>query len=142
MTQPAQLPIVGDMQFTEVQKGSLIDYWRDVERSTGVIINFGERLDAIAEENGTTVTLSYRSSAFSRAKPKNRQRVEEMAAAGRLRVLFSSNVKSIREDVVHIAYEGRLEEIANDVIVISAGRHPAKCLSQNDWYSGRDEMGN
>ena len=31
MTQPANLPIVGKMKFTEVQKETLIDYWREVE---------------------------------------------------------------------------------------------------------------
>ncbi|MDH3469272.1 MAG: NAD(P)-binding domain-containing protein, partial [Gammaproteobacteria bacterium] len=80
-----------------------------------------EAATTIAEEPGTTVTLSYRSDAFSRAKPKNRQRVEEMAASGRLRVLFSSNVKAIRDGVVEIAHDDKLEEIANDAIVVSAG---------------------
>jgi NADH dehydrogenase FAD-containing subunit len=44
-----------------------------------------------------------------------------MEASGRLRVLFSSNVKSIREGAVEIAYEDKLEEIANDAVVVSAG---------------------
>lgn len=197
MTQPAVLPIVGKMRFKEVQKEELIGFWREVERKTGIIINYGENVVAvkpapnggfvvktskrnyntrtvllaigrrgtprklgvpgedmskvvyrvidpaqhrnqhvlvvgggdsaleaattIAEEPGTTVTLSYRSGAFSRAKPKNRQRVEEMSAAGRLRVLFSSSVKSIREGVVHIATDDRLEEIENDAVIVSAG---------------------
>ena len=80
-----------------------------------------EAATTIAEEPGTTVTLSYRSEAFSRAKPKNRQRVDEMAAAGRLRVLYSSNVKTIREDVVEITHSDTLEEIPNDAVVVSAG---------------------
>lgn len=197
MTQPAILPIVGKMDFKEVQKEELIEYWREVEQNTGIAINYGENVEAvepapnggfvvktskrnyntrtvllsigrrgsprklgvpgeelskvvyrvidpaqhrdqhvlvvgggdsaleaattIAEEPGTTVTLSYRSDAFSRAKPKNRQRVEEMAAAGRLRVLFSSNVKAIGDGVVEIAHDDTLEEIANDAVVVSAG---------------------
>ncbi|MGB5489367.1 MAG: NAD(P)-binding domain-containing protein [Woeseiaceae bacterium] len=197
MTQPAVLPIVGKMSFKEVQKEELIDFWREVEKKTGIVISYSENVEAvepapnggfvvktskrnyntrtvllaigrrgsprklgvpgeemtkvvyrvidpaqhknqhvlvvgggdsaleaattIAEEPGTTVTLSYRSGAFSRAKPKNRQRVEEMEASGRLRVLFSSNVKSIREGAVEIAYEDKLEEIANDAVVVSAG---------------------
>lgn len=197
MTQPAQLPIVGEMRFTEVQKESLIDYWREVERSTGIIINYGERVDAItaapdggftvktskqdyntravlltigrrgtprklgvpgeqlekvvyrvidaeqyrnqqvlvvgggdsaleaaasiAEIAGTTVTLSYRSSAFSRAKPKNRQRVDALAAAGRLRVMFNSNVKAIDNSTVDIEIDGSVEKILNDAVVVSAG---------------------
>ena len=44
-----------------------------------------------------------------------------MSTAGRLRVLFSSNVKSIREGKVEIATEDRVEVIANDAVVVSAG---------------------
>lgn len=80
-----------------------------------------EAATTIAEEPGTTVTLSYRSDAFSRAKPKNRQRVDEMSAAGHLRVMLSSNVKAIGESVVEIATDDRVEEIENDAVVVSAG---------------------
>lgn len=197
MTQPAVLPVVGKMHFKEVQKEELIEFWRDVEKKTGISINYGENVEAvepapnggfvvktskrnyntrtvllaigrrgtprklgvpgeemskvvyrvidpaqhrnqhvlvvgggdsaleaattIAEEPGTTVTLSYRSEAFSRAKPRNRQRVEDMAATGRLRVLFSSNVKAIFEDRVQLEQGGSLEEIQNDAVVVSAG---------------------
>jgi len=197
MTQPAVLPIVGKMAFKEVQKETLIDYWREVEEKTGIDINYNERVDAIeagpnggfvvttskrkfdtrsvlltigrrgtprklgvpgeemdkvvyrvidpqqyrqqnvlvvgggdsaleaatsiAAEPGTTVTLSYRSAAFSRAKPKNRELVDQMSAAGRLRVLFNSNVKSINEGAVEIALEDKTEKIANDAVVVSAG---------------------
>jgi len=197
MTQPAVLPIVGKMNFKEVQKEELIDYWREVEKRTGIVINYDENVGAIepapnggfvvktskrnyntravllaigrrgsprklgvpgeemskvvyrvidpgqhrnqhvlvvgggdsaleaattiAAEPGTTVTLSYRSAAFSRAKPKNRARVDQMSAGGRLRVLFSSNVKSIREGVVEIASEDSVQEIPNDAVVVSAG---------------------
>lgn len=197
MTQPAVLPIVGKMRFKEVQKEELIDYWREVEQSTGITINYNENVEAIeaapnggfvvktsrrnynartvlltigrrgtprklgvpgeemakvvyrvidpqqyrnqnvlvvgggdsaleaatsiAAEAGTTVTLSYRSEAFSRAKPKNRQLVDEMSAAGRLRVMFISNVKSIREGAVEMETDGSVEEIPNDAVVVSAG---------------------
>lgn len=80
-----------------------------------------EAATSIAAESGTTVTLSYRSAGFSRAKPKNCDLVDEMAAAGRLRVLFSSNVKSIRDGAVEIDTDGSIEEIPNDAVVISAG---------------------
>jgi len=80
-----------------------------------------EAATSIAAEDGTTVTLSYRSGAFSRAKPKNRQLVEEMAAKGRLRVLFSSTVKSISEGAVEIAVGDKVGSIANDAVVVSAG---------------------
>jgi thioredoxin reductase/Pyruvate/2-oxoacid:ferredoxin oxidoreductase delta subunit len=197
MTQPAILPIIGKMQFKEVQKETLIDYWKDIEQKTGTQISYNERVDSIdalpaggfavktnkrdlnartvlltigrrgtprklgvpgeemdkvvyrvidaqqhrqqrvlvvgggdsaleaattiAAEQGTTVTLSYRSPAFSRAKPKNRALVEKMEAAGKIRVLFNSNVKSILDGAVTIDVSGQVETIPNDAVVVSAG---------------------
>lgn len=197
MTQPAILPIVGKVKFTEVRKEALIAFWSEVEKQTHVDISYDERVDAIepgpkggfmvttskntydtrtvllcigrrgtprklgvpgeemdkvvyrvidpaqyrnqhvlvvgggdsaleaatsiAAEAGTTVTLSYRSAAFSRAKPKNRQLVEDMQAQGRLRVLFSSNVKQIVDGAVEIEVNDKVGSIANDAIVVSAG---------------------
>ncbi len=80
-----------------------------------------EAATTIAEEPGTTVTLSYRSGAFTRAKQKNRERVDEMVAAGKLRVLLNSNVASIGEKDVAISCDGATETIPNDAVVISAG---------------------
>ena len=197
MTQPANLPIVGKMRFREVQKETLIDFFAEVEKKTGIVINYGEQVEqieaapnggyavrtnrrvyntravllaigrrgtprklevpgedrnkvvyrvidpehyrnlhvlvvgggdsaleaatTIAAEPGTTVTLSYRSGAFTRAKQKNRERVVEMAAAGKLRVLLNSNVASIGEKDVAIDCGGNVETIPNDAVVISAG---------------------
>jgi len=67
------------------------------------------------------VTLSYRSGAFSRAKPKNREKVEAMVADKRLRVLFSSNVKAIRDQDVVIEVGDRTGKLKNDAVIISAG---------------------
>lgn len=76
---------------------------------------------SIAEENGTTVTLSYRSKSFSRAKEKNRQKVDHAVGQGRLKVLFESNVVEIREKSVSIDQLGKIIEIPNDGVVVSAG---------------------
>ncbi|MDH3266214.1 MAG: NAD(P)-binding domain-containing protein [Gammaproteobacteria bacterium] len=80
-----------------------------------------EAATSIAEEPGTTVTLSYRSAAFSRAKPKNREKVEAMVAEKRLRVLFNSNVKAIRDQDVVIDVGDRVGKLKNDTVIISAG---------------------
>jgi thioredoxin reductase (NADPH) len=76
---------------------------------------------SIAEEPGTTVTLSYRSPSFSRAKEKNRTRVEAMVKAGKLNVLLTSNVKTIHTDRVDIDQEGKLHSLQNDAVIVCAG---------------------
>ena len=196
MTQPAELPIVGKMNFTETTKEKLLEYWQSIvqetqlgvsyeERVTGVtttgngfsvvttkreyetravLLTIGRRgtprqlgvpgeelskvvyrlidpeqyqgmkvlivgggdsaLEAahsIADEPGTEVTLSYRSSAFTRAKPKNREKVDARAREGRLQVLFNSNVKAISEDSVLIEQEGTPIPMDNDAVIVSAG---------------------
>ena len=80
-----------------------------------------EAATSIAAESGTNVTLSYRSGAFNRAKQKNRDKVDAAVAAGRLRVLFSSNVKEIHSDKVAIAVGEKLGTIKNDAVIVSAG---------------------
>lgn len=197
MTQPAVLPIVGPMRFKEVQKETLIEFWRNVERKAELIISYGESVESIdaaggggfivktnkksyntrtvmlaigrrgsprklgvpgeeqskvvyrvidpsqhrnqhvlvvgggdsaleaattiAAEPGTTVTLSYRSESFSRAKPKNRDLVQQMSSAGQLRVMFSSNVKTIAVNEVTIDVGGSEETLQNDAVIVSAG---------------------
>jgi thioredoxin reductase len=80
-----------------------------------------EAATSIAEEQDTVVTLSYRSAAFSRAKQKNRDKVEAMQNSGTVRVLLKSNVKQIDAESVSIALENSVEEIQNDSVIISAG---------------------
>ena len=196
MTSPVTLPIVGKMKFKETTKEELLQFWRGVESSTGLKVNYDERLDklehrgnhfeaettkgrylaravlltigrrgtprklgvpgeelpkvtyrlvdpaqyagthllivgggdsaiesavSLSEQPGTTVTLSHRSESFSRAKRKNRQRIADAAAAGRVRVLFESKVKSIDSTHVELSHQGRTERIQNDVVIVNAG---------------------
>lgn len=80
-----------------------------------------EAAGSIAEEEGTTVTLSYRSEAFSRAKPKNRQRVDRMSADGTMKVMLKSKVKKIGTDTITVEWEGKSHEIRNDAVIVCAG---------------------
>lgn len=75
----------------------------------------------LADEN--RVTLSYRSSAFSRLKPRNKLAIEEMIAAGKLKVLLNSNLMSIEEKFVNIKIDGNEEiiKLGNDLVYIFAG---------------------
>jgi thioredoxin reductase/ferredoxin len=196
MTEPATLPLIGKIQFGEVSKERLLEFWRKTARQTGLKVNYAERVEAVvrhgsgfevrttrrsyptrsvllaigrrgtprtlgvdgedqtkvvyrlvdaeqyrgrhvlvvgggdsaleaagavAEQPGATVTLSHRSAAFSRAKLKNRERVETVRQSGRLRVLLHSSVKSIGRETVDIEHAGKLLRIRNDAVVICAG---------------------
>jgi thioredoxin reductase/Pyruvate/2-oxoacid:ferredoxin oxidoreductase delta subunit len=76
---------------------------------------------SIANEAGTTVTLSYRSEAFSRAKEKNRTKVNKAQKEGKLNVLMSSNVKEITDDKVVIIANDEKISINNDAVIVCAG---------------------
>ncbi|WP_316226496.1 NAD(P)-binding domain-containing protein [Bradyrhizobium sp. SZCCHNS3052] len=76
---------------------------------------------SIADEPGTTVTLSHRSESFGRAKLKNRQRTEAAAQSGRLRVIYNSSVKRIGDDDVEIDANGSTSTIRNDAVIVCVG---------------------
>lgn len=76
---------------------------------------------SIAAEKDTTVTLSYRGDAFSRAKEKNRVEVEKAETAGRLNVLLNSNVQAIEQDHVEIDRAGETIRLSNDDVIVCAG---------------------
>lgn len=80
-----------------------------------------EAATSIAEQPDTTVTLSYRSGAFSRAAEENRNKVAAQEQQGRLRVLLNSNVKEIGEDNAIIEQQGEVFNIPNQAVIISAG---------------------
>jgi thioredoxin reductase/NAD-dependent dihydropyrimidine dehydrogenase PreA subunit len=76
---------------------------------------------ALAEQPGTEVTLSYRGEAFSRVKPKNRQRVEAAAHDGRLALRLGSNVRRIDPQEVQLDVGGALKTLRNDAVIVCAG---------------------
>lgn len=196
MTQPAKLPIVGQVNFREVSKEKLLDFWRDIEATQNLNIRYRDRVEAvaktpegfeiksqsgkvtsraillaigrrgtprrlgvpgedqkkvvyqlidpeqfagqhvlvvgggdsaleaatsIAEQPGTTVTLSYRSDAFGRAKSKNRDKVAAQSASGRLTVMLKSQVKAIGEGSVDMAFNGAVNTLPNDAVIVCAG---------------------
>jgi thioredoxin reductase/Fe-S-cluster-containing hydrogenase component 2 len=76
---------------------------------------------ACADEPGTTVTLSYRSEAFSRVKQKNRELVQRAESARKLKVILSSNVEEISADTVSLDQGGKKLKIRNDAVLVCAG---------------------
>jgi thioredoxin reductase/ferredoxin len=196
MTAPATLSLIGKVKFKEVSKEKLLAFWQNAAKKTGLKINYGERVEgiaqtgdgfevattrrayrtrsvllavgrrgtprrldvpgedqtkvvyrlidpqqyrgrhvlvvgggdsaleaaaSIAEEKGTTVTLSHRSEAFSRAKLKNRQRVEAAQNSGRLKVLLRSSIKRIGTNDVEVEQAGKRTTIRNDAVIVCAG---------------------
>jgi thioredoxin reductase len=75
----------------------------------------------LADEPGTSALLSYRSDAFSRAKQKNREKVDAAVAEGKLRVLLKSRVEEITRTHVRIEADGGIESIENDAVIVCAG---------------------
>ncbi|BBB26746.1 NAD(P)-binding domain-containing protein [Amphritea japonica] len=197
MTAPAKLPIVGEFQFKETTKEKLIEFWSEVERKTGLKVNYKERVDhidhlpeggfevttnksvyrtravllaigrrgtprklgvpgedqhkvvyrlvdpaqyqgkhvlivgggdsaleaatSIADEPGTTVTLSYRSGAFGRAKEKNRRKVDAAVESGRLNLMLSSTISEVLESEVVLNQNNEHYRIPNDGVIVCAG---------------------
>jgi thioredoxin reductase len=80
-----------------------------------------EAAASVAENGGRQVTLSYRGDAFSRAKPRNRERIAAAARSGRLQVLLESQVRRIGSASVVLAFQGRELELANDAVIVSVG---------------------
>jgi thioredoxin reductase/ferredoxin len=80
-----------------------------------------EAAATLAEGNAGRVTLSYRGDTFSRAKPRNRERVEAARRAGRLDVLFNSEVQSVTPRAVLVRHGAQLAELPNDAVIVSVG---------------------
>lgn len=76
---------------------------------------------SIAEQPGTTVTLSYRSEAFGRGKKKNRDRLQALQENKRIKVMLKSTVKQVETDKVRLNYDGKEVVLSNDSIIVCAG---------------------
>lgn len=70
------------------------------------------------------VILSYRGDAFSRIKPKNREKIEEAVQKGFVDVRLNTNLTSISGDVVSLQEgqdRGEAVSVKNDLVYIFAG---------------------
>ncbi len=196
MTEPARLPMVGDVRFGEVDKETLMAFWRKVEADSGINVHYRERMQeiersgdgfllkttrnryavrcvllaigrrgtprrlnvpgeelpkvvytltdpeqyagkrvlvvgggdsaleaahALAGQPGTQVTVSYRGSAFNRARRRNRDRTSALAAEGVLQLLLDSELTAIAEGTVTVCRHGDDLHLPNDAVIICAG---------------------
>jgi thioredoxin reductase len=93
-----------------------------------------EAAAALAEQPGNTVTLSYRKAGFFRLKQRNEENVARCVRDGRIRALFSTQVRCISADSVTLAFvedatgdgrsPAREETVPNDTVFIFAGGDP------------------
>ena len=119
---PRKLGVPGEEQTKVVYR--LIDPAQYRNQHVLVVGGGDSALEAavsISEEEGTTVSISYRSEAFSRAKEKNRIKIADAEKAGRLRVLMKSTVKHIEQDQVVINTDDDELCIDNNAIIVCAG---------------------
>ncbi len=123
MGTPRKLDVAGEDQAKVVYR--LVDPEQYREHHVLVVGGGDSALEAaisIAEQPGTTVTLSYRSEAFGRVKPKNRDRLQEAETAKRLTVQLKSSVKEIGVDTVKIELADKsIVELPNGAIIVCAG---------------------
>lgn len=76
---------------------------------------------AVSKGGRNRVTLAHRSTEFSRLRERNRQRLEEAEATGRVRILRKSEAVEIRENSVRLSVAGEERELPNDYVFILAG---------------------
>jgi thioredoxin reductase len=50
MTAPATVPLVGKIDLRHTSKEALLEFWREIERKTGVKVNYRERVEDIVRE--------------------------------------------------------------------------------------------
>ena len=79
----------------------------------------------LANQAGTTVTLSYRGTEFARVKERNRAKLEAAVRTGRVAVRLESEVREIRPDVVVLEHQGRPHLEPNDHVFIRIGGEAA-----------------
>jgi len=78
----------------------------------------------LARQEGNTVTISYRKEKFFRIKSRNEQRLNELLAKKKLRVIYNSQVEEIGEESVVLQTEDGRKVLKNDFVFIFAGGVP------------------
>ena len=76
---------------------------------------------ACSKYSSGNVTLCYRGTGFSRAKRKNREAIDQLAASGDVTLLLSTVVKGITSQAVVIDMNGKKKTLPNDHVIVCAG---------------------
>jgi pSer/pThr/pTyr-binding forkhead associated (FHA) protein/thioredoxin reductase/NAD-dependent dihydropyrimidine dehydrogenase PreA subunit len=104
----------------------------DFKRQKVLVVGGGdsaiEAAVALAKQEGTAVTLSYRRGEFARIKQKNADALAEQERAGRVTIIFYSNVTAIAEKTVTLKIGEESRVLDNDAIFALIGGDPP-----NEW---------
>jgi len=97
---------------------------------------------ALGSQPGNMTTLSYRRAEFVRLKERNEQRIKEYVEAGKVRVVFNSNVVEIKPDAVILQESEKAHHIPNDhVFVLVGGELPNEFLKKTGVKFRTSEVG-
>lgn len=72
-------------------------------------------------EVGAKVHLAHRGDTFDRIKPKNQERLDASAKAGKVTILFKAQAKQIAPEVVALEVGGAAQQLQNDYVLVFAG---------------------
>ncbi len=75
----------------------------------------------LANQEGTAVTLAYRGDAFTRIKERNQAKIDQAVASARVRVLFQTVVREIRNELVVLDSAGESTILPNDDVIVRIG---------------------
>ena len=78
----------------------------------------------LANQPGTTVTMSYRGDKFARVKDRLMEKIDRATASGRVTLLWKSTVREIRQDTVVLDCEGAPKILPNDDVIVRIGGEP------------------
>jgi thioredoxin reductase (NADPH) len=86
----------------------------------------------LARQKGNTITLSYRRDTFVRLKEKNEKNIQEMIKNGKIKTIFQSEVKEIRQDnILLLEKENIIHKLPNDfAFVFAGGELPSEFLKK------------
>jgi thioredoxin reductase len=87
-----------------------------------------ESVVGLANQQGTTVTLSYRGESFDRVKPRNLEKLKATQSSGRVAIVFRSQVREIRDDVVVLDIAGESRILPVDDVIVRIGGNPPQAL--------------
>ncbi|MFO0984835.1 MAG: NAD(P)-binding domain-containing protein [Planctomycetota bacterium] len=79
---------------------------------------------ALSAQPRNRVTVSYRQETFFRLKARNEQRIQQAVRAGKVTVMFRSQVRSILPHQVALGTEAGETSLANDFVFVFAGGVP------------------